>query len=66
MWDQEKHHRETFERLIPEHRVRPTVLLPIWNIAGFALGKVILWRVMAEWLRAPDSCSGVSDQQSVD
>ncbi|XP_033630767.1 5-demethoxyubiquinone hydroxylase, mitochondrial-like [Asterias rubens] len=38
MWDQEKHHRETFERLIPEHRVRPTVLLPIWNIAGFALG----------------------------
>ncbi|XP_038064243.1 5-demethoxyubiquinone hydroxylase, mitochondrial-like [Patiria miniata] len=38
MWDQEKHHRATFERLIPEHRVRPTALLPIWNIAGFALG----------------------------
>ncbi|RUS85580.1 hypothetical protein EGW08_006663, partial [Elysia chlorotica] len=38
MWDEEKHHRETFERLIREKRVRPTVLLPLWNIAGFALG----------------------------
>ncbi|XP_041474580.1 5-demethoxyubiquinone hydroxylase, mitochondrial-like [Lytechinus variegatus] len=38
MWDQEKHHKETFERLIPEHRVRPTALLPIWNVAGFVLG----------------------------
>ena len=38
MWDEEKHHRETFERLIVEKRVRPTVLLPLWNIAGFALG----------------------------
>ncbi|XP_022091384.1 5-demethoxyubiquinone hydroxylase, mitochondrial-like [Acanthaster planci] len=38
MWDQEKHHRETFERLVPERRVRPTVLLPVWNIAGFVLG----------------------------
>ncbi|GFS03418.1 5-demethoxyubiquinone hydroxylase, mitochondrial [Elysia marginata] len=38
MWDEEKHHRETFEKLIVEKRVRPTVLLPLWNIAGFALG----------------------------
>lgn len=38
MWDQEKHHKETFERLIPEHRVRPTALLPLWNVAGFVLG----------------------------
>ncbi|XP_071477013.1 5-demethoxyubiquinone hydroxylase, mitochondrial-like [Diadema antillarum] len=38
MWDQEKHHKETFERLIPQHRVRPTALLPIWNVAGFVLG----------------------------
>eukprot|EP00057_Strongylocentrotus_purpuratus_P007053 XP_011661527.1 PREDICTED: ubiquinone biosynthesis protein COQ7 homolog [Strongylocentrotus purpuratus] len=38
MWDQEKHHKETFERLIPERRVRPTVLLPIWNVAGYVLG----------------------------
>ncbi|BFZ03496.1 hypothetical protein BsWGS_06535 [Bradybaena similaris] len=38
MWEEEKYHRETFEKLIVENRVRPTFLLPIWNIAGFALG----------------------------
>jgi ubiquinone biosynthesis monooxygenase Coq7 len=38
MWEQEKVHRSEFERLIKKHRVRPTVLTPIWNVAGFALG----------------------------
>lgn len=38
MWDQEKKHRQEFERLIQEYRVRPTVMMPIWNVAGFALG----------------------------
>lgn len=38
MWDQEKEHLAAFERLLPKHRARPTVLLPIWNIAGYALG----------------------------
>lgn len=38
MWDQEKKHREEFERLIQEYRVRPTVMMPIWNVAGFVLG----------------------------
>ncbi|CAK1540341.1 unnamed protein product [Leptosia nina] len=38
MWDQEKKHREKFEELISKHRVRPTVMTPLWNIAGFALG----------------------------
>lgn len=38
MWDQEKVHLKKFEELIPKHRVRPTVLVPVWNIAGFALG----------------------------
>ncbi|XP_035690746.1 5-demethoxyubiquinone hydroxylase, mitochondrial-like [Branchiostoma floridae] len=38
MWDQEKEHMAKFEELIPQHRVRPTVLLPIWNVAGFVLG----------------------------
>ncbi|GBP51765.1 5-demethoxyubiquinone hydroxylase, mitochondrial [Eumeta japonica] len=38
MWEQEKRHREKFEELINKYRVRPTVLTPIWNIAGFALG----------------------------
>ncbi len=31
-------HLETFDRLLVERGVRPTILAPIWNIAGFALG----------------------------
>lgn len=38
MWDQEKHHRSTFETLIQKYRVRPTIMTPIWNVAGFVLG----------------------------
>ena len=38
MADQEQEHIDQFNELILEHRVRPTALLPIWNIAGFALG----------------------------
>jgi ubiquinone biosynthesis monooxygenase Coq7 len=37
---QEQVHLETFSKLIAARRVRPTVLLPLWNIAGFALGAV--------------------------
>jgi len=40
MQAQEEVHLETFSRLITERRVRPTALLPLWNIAGFALGAV--------------------------
>ena len=29
---------ETFEKLILNHRVRPTALLPVWNVAGYFLG----------------------------
>lgn len=38
MWDQEKRHRAKFEELIRRYRVRPTVLTPLWNVAGFVLG----------------------------
>ena len=38
MADQEQKHIEKFNELILEHRVRPTALLPLWNVAGFALG----------------------------
>ena len=38
MADQEQEHIDKFNELILEHKVRPTALLPIWNIAGFALG----------------------------
>ncbi|XP_072337971.1 5-demethoxyubiquinone hydroxylase, mitochondrial isoform X1 [Scyliorhinus torazame] len=39
MWDQEKQHLEKFNELIVDHRVRPTLLMPFWNVAGFVLGK---------------------------
>ncbi|XP_006006995.1 5-demethoxyubiquinone hydroxylase, mitochondrial [Latimeria chalumnae] len=38
MWDQEKDHLQKFNELMVEHRVRPTILLPFWNVVGFALG----------------------------
>ncbi|XP_060523856.1 5-demethoxyubiquinone hydroxylase, mitochondrial [Cylas formicarius] len=38
MWEQEKAHRAKFEELIRENRVRPTVMTPIWDIAGFLIG----------------------------
>lgn len=38
MWEQEKVHRQEFEKLIREYRVRPTIMTPIWNVAGFMLG----------------------------
>ena len=38
MADQEQEHIDTFEKLILNHRVRPTALLPVWNVAGYFLG----------------------------
>ena len=38
MADQEQEHIEKFNELLIEKRVRPTALLPVWNLAGFALG----------------------------
>lgn len=38
MEDGEKEHLETFDRLIAERNVRPTLMAPIWRIAGFGLG----------------------------
>jgi ubiquinone biosynthesis monooxygenase Coq7 len=35
---QEQVHLDTFSRLIADRRVRPTALLPVWHVAGFALG----------------------------
>ncbi len=40
MKDQEQHHLDTFTGLIRTRRVRPTALLPVWHLAGYALGVV--------------------------
>jgi ubiquinone biosynthesis monooxygenase Coq7 len=38
MLQQEQQHLDRFAELIVHRRVRPTALLPLWRIAGFALG----------------------------
>jgi len=38
MMDQELEHLEYFEQEMISRKVRPTILSPLWNIAGFALG----------------------------
>jgi 3-demethoxyubiquinol 3-hydroxylase len=38
MAEQERRHLARFDRLMVERRVRPTLLSPIWHVAGFALG----------------------------
>lgn len=38
MREQEGQHLERFTELIVRRRVRPTALLPLWHVAGFALG----------------------------
>jgi 3-demethoxyubiquinol 3-hydroxylase len=35
---QEREHSKVFDRLAAERKVRPTLLSPLWNVAGFALG----------------------------
>lgn len=38
MKDQELVHLQAFEKEIVRRRVRPTLLQPVWHVAGFALG----------------------------
>merc|ERR1711997_301827 len=38
MWDHEKAHLAKFEELLLEYQVKPTLLIPVWKLAGFTLG----------------------------
>ncbi len=38
MAQQETEHFETFDKIMKERGVRPTLLLPFWHVAGYALG----------------------------
>ncbi|MGH7120272.1 MAG: demethoxyubiquinone hydroxylase family protein [Acetobacteraceae bacterium] len=40
MAEQERGHLAAFSDLLSRRRVRPSALLPLWNLAGFALGAV--------------------------
>lgn len=38
MAEQEQAHLDKFSELMVERRVRPTALMPLWHVAGFAMG----------------------------
>ncbi|KAG8145586.1 hypothetical protein E2320_012098 [Naja naja] len=38
MWEQEKDHLKKMKELVVLYRVRPTILLPLWDVAGYMLG----------------------------
>lgn len=38
MAEKEREHLEKFNGLVAGRRVRPTALMPLWHVAGFALG----------------------------
>lgn len=40
MAEQEQKHLDAFDKMIVERGVRPSILHPVWNIAGYALGAV--------------------------
>ena len=37
---QEQVHLATFNKLLPEYGVRPTALLPLWHLGGWAMGAI--------------------------
>ena len=61
MQAQEQVHLDTFSALVASRRVRPTVLLPFWHVAGFALGAVTA--AMGE--RAAMACT-VAVEEAID
>jgi 3-demethoxyubiquinol 3-hydroxylase len=38
MHDQEAGHFKTFNELLAKHRIRPTIMYPVWKVAASALG----------------------------
>jgi ubiquinone biosynthesis monooxygenase Coq7 len=60
MQEQEQVHLDTFSGHIAGARVRPTALLPIWHVAGFALGAV----TAAHGARAAMACTVAVEERS--
>jgi len=61
MQDQEQVHLDSFSKMIVQRRVRPTAMLPLWHLAGFALGA--LTAAMGE--KAAMACT-VAVEESID
>jgi len=59
---QEDRHLARFDRLMADRRVRPTVLQPLWNVAGFALGAATALMSDKAALACADAVETVSDK----
>jgi ubiquinone biosynthesis monooxygenase Coq7 len=59
---QEARHLNRFNALMAERRVRPTVLQPVWNAAGFALGAVTALMSEKAALACTDAVETVIDR----
>jgi ubiquinone biosynthesis monooxygenase Coq7 len=40
MAQQEQHHYDTFNSIVSENRIKPTIMWPLWRVAGFSLGAI--------------------------
>lgn len=40
MMAKEREHLETLDRLVADRGIRPTALMPLWHLAGYALGGI--------------------------
>lgn len=38
MAKQEEKHLQCFDKLLLERRIRPTLFMPLWKVAGFSVG----------------------------
>jgi len=38
MWENEKKHLKVAEKLLAQHKTRPSLLMPVWSLAGTVLG----------------------------
>lgn len=61
MLAQETVHKQKFEALIAQRQVRPTAMLPLWHVAGFALG--VLTATLGE--KAAMACT-VAVEETID
>ena len=61
MWEQEAKHLAYFDEALPKRQVRPTLLHPVWHVAGFAHGAATA--MMGE--RAAMACT-VAVEEAID
>ena len=59
MADTEVVHLDTFNKLMVERRVRPTVLAPFWHFAGFALGFLLVFVSFTSKLSTTNPPNGI-------